>query len=130
MAKFSLTSKTTVGKLKKEFQKAFGAVLKIYKQKSVADDSDTLSNLGLIKNVTFECRSNRTVASFIKAMADFGLTVKVYTPDEHVAVLDGLTLNSAGQVKKYARKRDMEDMIAYQRDEEKEVEDVEEVKDI
>ena len=104
MARISLTFKTTVGKLKKEFQKAFGAVLRVYKQKSVADDSETLSNLGLNKNVTFECRSSRTVASFIKAMADFGLTVKVYTQDEHVAVLDGLTLKSAGQVKKYARK--------------------------
>ena len=50
-------------------------------------------------------------------MADFGLTVKVYTQDEFVAVLDGLTLYSAGQVKKYAKKIDMEDMIAYQRNE-------------
>ncbi|MGM9800446.1 MAG: hypothetical protein ACI30M_07165 [Muribaculaceae bacterium] len=104
MAKLKLTSTTTVGKLKTEFHKAFGARLRVYNQKNVANDSDTLSSVGLIKDETFECGSNRTVASFIDAMADFGLTVKVYTHDEFVAVLDGLTLYSAGQVKKYAKK--------------------------
>ena len=43
--------------------------------------------------------------------SEHGLKVKVYTPDEWVAALDGLTLESAGKVKKNASKADMESMI-------------------
>jgi len=40
-----------------------------------------------------------------------GLKVKVYTSDEWVAVLGGLTLEQSGQVKKAATKADMEKMV-------------------
>ena len=43
--------------------------------------------------------------------ADFGLKVKVYTSDKWVAVLDGLTLDLAGKVKKNATKVDMEKLM-------------------
>lgn len=116
MATFSLTNDVTVENLRKAFNEAFGAQLKLYNGNKVAAPTDTLGSLGLSNEGSFECRSSLTVASFIERMKnEYGLKVKVYTCDEWVAVLDGLTLESAGKVKKNAVKADMEDMIAYQR---------------
>lgn len=115
MAILNLTKTTTVEALRKEFNDAFGAQVKLYNGNKKAEPGDTLEALGLAEDGTFECRSSLTVASFIERMAERGLKVKVYTCDEWVAVLDGLTLESAGKVKKNAVKADMESMIAYQR---------------
>ena len=116
MATLQLTKNTTVADLRKQFNDAFGAQVKLYNGNRVAESTDTLDSLGLTADGYFECRSNLTVASFINRMKnDHGLKVKVYTCDEWVAVLDGLTLESAGKVKKNAVKADMEGMIAYQR---------------
>ncbi len=116
MCKLQLKESTTVEELRKEFNDAFGANLKIYNGNKVANLTDTLGSLGLTAEGVFECRSSLTVASFIERMqANHSLTVKVFTCDEWVAVLDGLTLKSAGLVKKNATKADMESMIAYQR---------------
>lgn len=115
MAILNLTKTTTVEALRKEFNDAFGAQVKLYNGNKKAEPGDTLGTLGLAEDGTFECRSSLTVASFIDRMAERGLKVRVYTCDEWVAVLDGLTLESAGKVKKNAVKADMESMIAYQR---------------
>lgn len=113
MAILNLTKTTTVEALRKEFNDAFGAQVKLYNGNKKAEPGDTLGALGLAEDGTFECRSSLTVASFIDRMAERGVKVKVYTCDEWVAVLDGLTLESAGKVKKNAVKADMESMIAY-----------------
>lgn len=116
MATFKLTKSTTVGQLKEVFFAEFGAKLRIYSGRSQAEDSATLGELGLTNEGEFECRASLTVGSFIERMqSEHGLKVKVYTCDEWVAVLDGLTLESGGKVKKNAVKADMESMIAYQR---------------
>lgn len=116
MATLSLSKNTSVEALRKEFNENFGAQIKIYNGNKVAELTDSLGALGLTAEGTFECRSSLTVASFIERMKqNHGLKVKVYTCDEWVAVLDGLTLESAGKVKKNAVKADMESMIAYQR---------------
>ena len=116
MATFKLTKSTTVGQLKEAFFAEFGAKLRIYSGRSQADNSATLGELGLTNEGEIECRASLTVGSFIERMqSEHGLKVKVYTCDEWVAVLDGLTLESAGKVKKNAVKADMESMIAYQR---------------
>ena len=116
MITFTLTKSTTVATLKELFNTEFGAKLRIYSGRSQAEDSATLGELGLINEGNFECRASLTVGSFIERMlSEYGLKVKIYTPDEWVAVLDGLTLESAGKVKKNAVKADMESMIAYQR---------------
>lgn len=116
MATLHLSKSTTVEELRKEFNENFGSQVKLYKGRGSADGSMTLSELGITNEGTFECRSSLTVASFIERMMDeFGLKVKVYTCDEWVACLDGLTLESTGKVKKNAVKSDMEDMIAYQK---------------
>ncbi len=114
MAVLNLTKNTTVEALRKEFFNAFGAQIKLYKGNKKAEMEDTLGDLGLTAEGEFECRSNLTVGSFIRRMAkNHGLRVRVYTSDEWVAVLDGLTIESAGKVKKNAVKADMESMIAY-----------------
>ena len=116
MAKFSLNKSTTVGEFATAFNEAFGAQVRVYKGRLRTEDSEVLGDLGLTEEGTFECRANLTVGRFIERMqAEFGLTVKVYTCDFWVAVLDGLTLECAGKVKKNAVKADMEDMVAYQR---------------
>lgn len=118
MATLFMTATTTVGELKKQFKETFGSSLRVYKGGRVADDIVTLSEIGLKTEGTLECRSSLTVAGFIDRMAsDHGLKVKVYTCDEWVACLDGLTLESTGKVKKNAVKADMESMIAYKRNE-------------
>ena len=122
MAVLNLTKSTTVAQLRKEFNETFGAVLRIYSGRSQAEETVTLGELGLPNEGTFECRSSLTVVRFIERMQnEFGLKVKVYTCDDWVAALDGLTLGSVGKVKKNAVKADMESMIAYQRTEEVEV---------
>ena len=116
MATLQLTKNTIVADLRKQFNDAFGAQVKLYNGNRVAESTDTLESLGLTAEGNFECRGSLTVASFINRMKnDHGLKVKVYTCDEWVAVLDGLTLESAGKVKKGAVKADMESMIAYHR---------------
>lgn len=117
MAKFNLTGSKTVAELKKDFNKAFGSKLKVYSKNMLAEETATLGELGLKANNEFECRSSCTAGSFIKAFAEMGLKVKIYTPDEWVAVLDGLTLEATGKVKKNATKADMECMVGYQREE-------------
>ena len=117
MAKFNLTGSKTVAELKKEFNEAFGSRIKVYNGGSVADDNETLGNLGLKEDAVFECRSSRTAASFIDSMKELGLKVTIWTRDYNVKVLDGLTLKSTGEIKNMATKKDMEDKIAYQREE-------------
>ena len=103
---------TIVADLKAAFNACFGAKLRVYSGRSQAEESATLGELGLTNEGNFECQVSLTVGSFIKRMqSEHGLTVKVYTPDEWVAALDGLTLESAGKVKKNASKADMESMI-------------------
>lgn len=112
MAHFSLAKQTTVATLKELFNAEFGAKLHLYSGRSQAEESATLGELGLTNEGDFVCRASLTVGSFIERMqSEFCLKVKVYTCDEWVAVLDGLTLKSAGKVKKKATKADMESMI-------------------
>lgn len=111
-----LTNTTTITQLTAQFNARFGSVLRIYNGRSKAEDSAVLKDVGLSNEGTFVCRASLTVGSFIERMQnEFGLKVKVFTCDEWVAVLDGLTLESSGKVKKCAVKADMESMIAYQR---------------
>ena len=89
----------------------------------VANDNVTLAEVGLKADSELECRSSLTVGSFISRMSEKGLKVKVYTQDEWVSVLPGQTLESSGKVKKNAKRKDQNDMIAYQRENNVEVEE-------
>ena len=110
--RLNFTTGTTVEALGKEFNDAFGAQLRLYNGNKKAEPTETLGSLGLTANGAFECYSSLTVGLFIeRMMQNHGLKVKVYTCDWWVAVLDGLTLEQAGKVKKSATKADMEKML-------------------
>lgn len=101
----------TVGALTEAFKKQFGAVLRIYNGRSKADDSISLQDVGLTQEISTSFDGKQKVGDFIAQMANVGLKVKVYTSDEWVAVLDSLSLEQAGKVKKNATKADMEKML-------------------
>lgn len=110
---FNLKKETKVIDLKKQFNERFGSVLRVYVGRSQVDENSTLGEAGLTYEGVFECRGNLQVGTFITRMAEeYGLKVKVYTVDEWVAVIDGLTLSASGIVKKSATKADMEMMLS------------------
>ena len=107
----STDGKMTVAQLAADFKAQFGSVLRIYNGRSKADNSLSLQEVGLTGNLALSFDGNQKVGDFIAQMAQVGLKVKVYTCDEWVACLDGLTLTQTGQVKKCAVKADMEKML-------------------
>ncbi len=111
--KFELKKTTTIGVLKAAFHEAFGAQVRVYNGRSCAEDNVSLGEVGLTNEGTLECSPNLTAGNFVERMqTEFGLKVKVYTCDYFVAVIDGLTLEQAGKVKKNAVKKDMEALLA------------------
>lgn len=115
MALFKITASSTVKSFSKAFKDEFGATLQIYDGRLKADDSVKLVDIGA-KTGPFECRSSRTVGSFVKMMQDeFNLKVKVRTADDWVTVIDGLTLNRINDLPKQPTKTMMEDFVSYQR---------------
>lgn len=122
MANFKITATTTVAELKEQFHNEFGGILRVYQGRSEAPEDATLVSLGG-KVGELECRASRTVGKFIEAFqSELGLKVKVYTKDNWVSVLDGITLATVREIPKNARKAQMKQFLAYQRDEVEEVE--------
>ena len=117
MAKFKITPTTTVAELKGQFRNEVGCVLRVYQGRSEASDGATLVSLGA-KEGELECRTSRTVGKFEEAFQnDLNLKVKVYTKDNWVKVLDGITLAVAGQLPNGMTKAKMEEYLSYKRDE-------------
>lgn len=126
MAKFKITPTTTVAELKEQFRNEVGCVLRVYQGRSEAPDDATLVSLGA-KEGELECRTSRTVGKFEEAFQDeLNVKVKVYTKDNWVKVLDGITLAVAGQLPKGMTKAKMEEHLSYKRDEEETAEVVNE----
>ncbi len=116
MAKFKIGIKTTVAQLKKQFRDEVGGELRVYDGGRKADDSDLLVSLGATKG-TLECRTSRTVGKFEEAMLkELNLKVKVFTKDDWVKVLDGITLSKVADIPRQAKKSDMESQLSYKRD--------------
>ncbi len=127
MAKFKITPTTTVAELKEQFRNEVGCVLRVYQGRSEASDGATLVSLGA-KEGELECRTSRTVGKFEEAFQnELNLKVKVYTKDNWVKVLDGITLAVAGQLPNGMTKARMEEHLSYKRDESEDSEDVENV---
>ena len=115
MANFKIGIKTTVAQLKKQFRDEVGGELRVYDGGRKADDSDILVSLGATKG-TLECRTSRTVGKFEEAMLkERNLKVKVFTKDDWVKVLDGITLSKVADIPRQAKKADMESLMSYQR---------------
>lgn len=126
MAKFKITPTTTVAELKEQFRNEVGGVLRVYQGRSEASDGATLVSLGA-KEGELECRTSRTVGKFEEAFQnELNLKVKVYTKDNWVKVLDGITLAVAGQLPNGMTKAKMEEHLSYKRDEEETAEVVNE----
>lgn len=123
MATFKVTKKTTVAKLKSEFQQQVGGLLHVYNGRSEAAEDATLVSLGAKEGV-LECRTSRTVGKFEEAFqSELNLKVKVYTKDNWVKVLDGITLATVKDLPNGMTKAKMEEYLAYQRDEEEQPSD-------
>ena len=117
MAKFIITATTTVAELKDQFSKEVGGVLRVYEGRSEAAEDATLVSLGA-KEGELECRTSRTVGKFEEAFQnDLNLKVKVYTKDNWVKVLDGITLAVAADLPNGMTKAKMEEYLSYKRDE-------------
>lgn len=120
MANFKITATTTVAELKEQFHNEFGGILRVYEGRSEAPEDATLVSLGG-KVGELECRASRTVGKFEEAFQEeLGLKVKVYTKDNWVTVLDGITLATVREIPKSATKAKMEQFLAYQRDDKEE----------
>lgn len=131
MAIFKITPTTTVAELKEQFSNEVGGTLRIYEGRSEASDGATLVSLGA-KEGELECRTSRTVGKFEEAFqSDLNLKVKVYTKDNWVKVLDGITLASAAELPNGMTKAKMEEYLSYKREgkEDKEEEEVEKATD-
>ena len=119
---FVVNTTTTVGDLNKQFQSTYGGYLKIYNGRSVAKEDEKLVDIGA-KTGEFSCRASRTVGSFVEAMKEtFGLKVKVWTSDEWVTVLDGITLSKVRDLPKQATKAVLEAYESYKRENKEEQE--------
>lgn len=127
MAKFKITPTTTVAELKEQFRNEVGCVLRVYDGRSEAPDAATLVSLGA-KEGELECRTSRTVGKFEEAFQnELNLKVRVYTKDNWVKVLDGITLAVAGQLHNGMTKAQMEGHLSYKRSEKEPAEVVNEV---
>ncbi len=117
MAKFIITPTTTVAELKEQFSKEIGGVLRVYEGRSQAPADATLVSLGA-KEGELECRTSRTVGKFEEAFQnDHNLKVKVYTKDENVSVLDGITLATVKEIPNMSTHAKMKKYLSYKRDE-------------
>ena len=117
MAKFKITQKTTVANLKEQFRNQVGGTLRIYDGRSEAAENATLVSIGA-KVGELECRTSRTVGKFEEAFQeDLNLKVKVYTKDNWVKVLDGITLASAAELPNGMTKEKMEAFLGYEKNE-------------
>ena len=116
MAKLVITTNKSVKELKEEYHNSFGTVLRIYNGRCEADETATLSELGVTNEGTIECRGSLTVGAFISRIRkQYGLKVKVFTPDNWVSVLDGISLAKAASLKKQISRREMENHISYKK---------------
>lgn len=124
MAKFKITPTTTVAELKEQYRNEVGGVLRVYDGRSEAPDDATLVSLGA-KEGELECRTSRTVGKFEEAFqSDLNLKVKVYTKDNWVKVLDGITLATAAELPNGMTKAKMEEYLSYLREEKEDTENV------
>lgn len=109
-----INTNTTVKELQDIFAKYFNLTLKVYNKNRLAADSDRLDSIKSTTNELTEFTINEkwSVKYFADFMMEkFGLKVKVFTCDAWVAVLDGITIEDAGKIKKGAVIADMIPML-------------------
>ena len=104
MAEFRIDGRMKVKTLKDNFFNEYGGILHIKDGNKLADDNATLAAIRQnddAKGGTLTCRASRTVGKFEQELWDvFGIKVNVFTGDDWVAVLDGITLGKIKDIPK------------------------------
>lgn len=114
MESFKVDGHTKVKTFKQMFKDTFNATLRVYKGNHYADDEATLASIREDGHVggEFECGSLDLVNDFEDFVFElYGIKVQVATQDDWVLVLDGITLENAGKIKKSATKADMQQYV-------------------
>lgn len=114
MASFKVDGHTKVKTFKQLFKETFNATLRVYKGNRKADDEATLASIREEGHVggEFDCGSKDLVNVFEDFVYElYGIKVQVATQDDWVLVLDGITLENAGKIKKSATKADMQQYV-------------------
>lgn len=103
MAEFKIDGRMKVKGLKEQFNKCFGATLRVYTTvncKQPADDNATLASIRSegAKGGELTVGGNLRVGNFEKKVAElYGIGVQVATPDNSKLVKDDITIASAGK---------------------------------
>lgn len=113
---FTFNPTTTVSDFKKQFNDLIGGVLRIYKDNKEVPSDVTLASIGakigekeIYKAFGYSC----PVSNFVKTMSDLGLTVKVFTSDNSIAVLDNVTLWAIRDIPNGADETQVKKFCAY-----------------
>ena len=122
MAEFRIDGRMKVKTLKENFFNEYGGILHIKDGNKLADNNATLAAIRQnddAKGGTLTCRASRTVGKFEQELWDvFGIKVNVFTGDDWVAVLDGITLGKIKDIPKQATTDIMKPLVAYKRNNE------------
>ena len=108
----TITNNTTVGQLRALFREEVGGTLHVYNGRSLAPDDARLISLGAKDQATVECSLQCSVGSFVDKVQEVpGLTVRVYTADDWVAVLDEIPLSFVRHIPRQATKASMGQLL-------------------
>ncbi len=100
MADLKITGRMKVKTLRKDFQDAFGATLRVYNGARFADDNDTIASIrkGDAKGGEFSANGNTKVGNFEKKVKElFGVKVQVATKDDSALADNDATLSQVGR---------------------------------
>lgn len=114
MASFKVDGHMKVRTFKQLFKDTFGATLRVYQGNHHADDDATLASIREEGHVggEFECGSGDLVNVFEDFVYElYGIKIQIATQDDWVLVLDDITLENAGKIKKQATRKDMEQYV-------------------
>lgn len=100
MAEFKIDGRMKVATLKKQFKSAFGASLRVYKNKHFADDNATLASIRAegAKGGEINCSGNLLVGNFEKKVKElYGIEVQVANAADTQLADNKITICAAGK---------------------------------
>ncbi len=100
MAELNINGRMSVKKLKQQFKEAFGASLRVYNGKELADDDARLASIrtGDAKGGELSVRGNMKVGGFEKKMLEiYGISVQVADAADTQLVPDDVTIASVAR---------------------------------
>ncbi len=111
--RFKIEDSKTVKELQDEFKKEFGGCLRVKEDGyHLAEENATLASIGA-KSGDIECTDGTTVGEFEKlALEQCDLHVRVFTPDDWVAVLPKIALINVSDLPSNATKIKMEEFLS------------------